>query len=247
MRYDAESGLWMEHQNTRIYRPQSPYFFLGAARLASRGHAVGGGGGGAGIAFVAANEGMVTGTSLGFALDVGTGADRCLLVGVQVSSAGTLSATYDGASMTLLESGSWFFGGGRYAAFRLVAPATGSHDVVVSSTVSGALRAAASTYTGVDQTTPEDATPADAAGNSSGRSMGLTTVTDDAWLVVMAGCQSSRDIAAGTGATLRSASGQDYAAMDSGALGSAGAHAISYALTGGSGEENGVVTALRPA
>jgi hypothetical protein len=83
------------------------------------------------------------------------GTDRVLLVGVVTDSTATSpSVTYNGVSMTLIaETASFTIDGltTDVSLFRLVAPATGANNVVVTG---GLCTAYARSYTGVDQTTP---------------------------------------------------------------------------------------------
>ena len=106
-----------------------------------------------------------------------TGSERLLLVAVSHvvifdDVPGTQSVTYNGVSMTSIASTNISTGFGRVLTqlFRLVAPATGAHDIVVTFSKTAYLGpTCAISYTGVDQTTPVDtgSTDNDATGGTS--------------------------------------------------------------------------------
>jgi hypothetical protein len=112
------------------------------------------------VAFDARSEGerATSGTSLTVS-HVCSGSNRVLYAAI-VSGSGseldlsTVTATYDSVSMAV------FFTDASVASrptrvFRLVAPNTGTHDIVFSWSGNNFLRAVAASYTGVDQSTPE--------------------------------------------------------------------------------------------
>ena len=113
-----------------------------------------------------------------------TGSDRILFVGVTVGTGMTVSGvTYNGVSMTqvaTLALGGAVFNNGYI--FRLVAPATGANNIVVTASADTFIYAAATSYTGVDQTTPIDVS---GTNSTTGTSLGLslTTTKDNDWLV----------------------------------------------------------------
>jgi hypothetical protein len=115
------------------------------------------------IAFNAASTGE---TGSGPSLTVShacSGSDRVLVVTVSTwtttDPAPTPTATYNGVSMTQITTHAFPFtlvdSFARITMFRLVAPATGANDIVISSATAEIVLSAAS-YTGVDQTTPFD-------------------------------------------------------------------------------------------
>lgn len=109
------------------------------------------------VVFDAASSGTTTGTSLTFAHTTTSSADRVIYVCVSIDAgiAFEPTVTYNSVSLTKLTE----IETDRYTGlWRLVAPATGSNDVVVSSLPGGGDESAiAMTFSGVDQTTPEDA------------------------------------------------------------------------------------------
>lgn len=117
---------------------------------------------------------------------------NCLLVftGWRRNDAQDLSSvTYNGVAMTSVytdNTGTTLFGGG-FSCHRLVAPSSGSHDVVATYTPNALNSAAilAVVLSGVDQTTPISASST--AADSSGASVVTTDVTSAAGKLVV-GC-----------------------------------------------------------
>lgn len=99
-----------------------------------------------------------------------TGSNRALYVACTLPNGGaditTATATYNSVSMTAISTQT---ATRQIRVFRLVAPATGANNIAVSWTGSDDLRCIAESYTGVDQTTPED-TPVAIDGSSGGTS-----------------------------------------------------------------------------
>ena len=101
-------------------------------------------------------------TSLSFSHTCSSSADRAIYVVTNNRDAGAgdvTGVTYNSVSLTELTGSPWGFGNSDLRVFRLVAPATGANDVVVTLDGSRPIIAAAISFTGVDQTTP-DGTPA---------------------------------------------------------------------------------------
>lgn len=101
------------------------------------------------------------------------------------ASSTVTGVTYGGVAMTQVGSAYRGAGGGRWiTAWILAAPATGSNNVVVSSSSSQNLRSSAYSYSGVDQSTPLDANNTAESGTGTTWSNTLTTVADNAWMIV---------------------------------------------------------------
>src|SRR5262245_53884091 len=95
-----------------------------------------------------------------------TGTDLYLKVGVSIDGSTTVSSvTYNGVSLTQLGVADDGTANTRSEVWRLVAPATGAHNVVVTLAAAAKFHCAASSYTGVHQTTPTG-TVATATGNT---------------------------------------------------------------------------------
>lgn len=143
-----------------------------------------------------------------------SGSDRALVVGVVANTADTVTgATYSGVSMTLVDKGT---SSGRWNyLFYLSAPATGANNIVVSSSESTFIEVNSASYTGVSQSgQPEVFGKNTTAGAATSKSLSLTTVTDNAWMV-MSGAGQSGSLAAGSSTTLRG-TGLIGAMLDSG-------------------------------
>ena len=161
------------------------------------------------------------------------GADRLLLVGVHCRSAvaDVTGVTFNGVSMTL-EGSNENTGVVGVQWYSLVAPATGTHDVVVSLGGYKLFSVVVYSLTGVDQTTPIEATDFSATnldGYGPGLSWSITTLTNNARIVTLAATKDDASpFTAGSGATvLQSADDAD------GSLGST-ALQIKDAATAGS-------------
>lgn len=113
-----------------------------------------------------------------------SGSNRILIVGVALRnnlSQTVSSVAYAGTSLTLIgvqNQGTI----DRVELWRLVAPATGANNVVVTLSASAKTACGAVSLTGVDQTSPIDQSGF-ALGTNSTPSVGVTTVANNAWLV----------------------------------------------------------------
>lgn len=147
------------------------------------------------LTFDAASSSNGTGTSLTFSHTVTAGgADRALFVGVGVMDSNDANRpvtgiTYNGVAMTKVDDEDTGSGTSERAElWRLVNPATGANNVVISTTGSvSRIMGGAASFTNVDQTTPIDAFAA-ANGGSSPATASVTAVTEGAAVLdVMAG------------------------------------------------------------
>jgi len=114
------------------------------------------------------------------------GSNRVLYVYVCIwdaTSPDTPTATYNGVSMTSLLSGLQNVSAGtenaRTELFRLIAPATGTHDIVVTITNSQEIDLAAISLTGVHQTTPENTPTYTEVDNAGSISQNVSSATDE--------------------------------------------------------------------
>lgn len=119
--------------------------------------------------------------------------------------------TYNTVAMTLADKfTAALASNNRYAyLYWLIAPATGAHNVVVTSTGTHFLLAGAASYTGAKATGQLDAHSAtDSGGAASTLTSSLTTIADNAWTVLCEeGTSAGGDPTAGTGLTRRAAEG----------------------------------------
>jgi uncharacterized repeat protein (TIGR01451 family) len=136
---------------TKAFRPLRCLVLLSFLLMATQVHAQG-------IAFDAAsnsNTGTVTAASLTWAHTIGAaGVNRILIVGVSIrnSSSQTVSnVTYNGTNLTLVGQ-STNSTNARVEIWRLIAPATGAHNVVVTLSAAARFVGGAASFTGVSQT-----------------------------------------------------------------------------------------------
>lgn len=179
-----------------------------------------------------------------------SGTDRLLVVKVGKRGAAgvTVTVTYGGASMTqqISQTGPNFQ---EVLIFTLIAPATGANNVVVtfSASVNQGF-ASASSYTGVDQTTPMDAAATGTSGTSATASHSITTVTDNAWVVDNVIVDAlSITMTAATGRTERTnqTNNQTFGTSDRGPISPAGSVTMDWTFT--SADWTIALAALRPA
>ena len=156
------------------------------------------------IAFdVATQGGFTSGTTHTFSHSC-TGSDRILFVqSFHNNTTDTQTGvTYNGVAMTLVNKATPATG--RYVyLWYLIAPATGSNSVVITSTASVALGGNASSYTGADQTTQPDASSVTTDALTT-KVSSVTTVADNCW-TVLAYIGNNANPTASTNSTLRAA------------------------------------------
>lgn len=131
-----------------------------------------------------------------------SGARRLLWVGVFAYSTNDVvsSVTYAGVAMTKRASRVESTRGYVYL-YSLENPATGANNVVVTSSSSVNLKAAAASYTSTSQTGVPDATAGKTVSNSQSASISVTTVAKNCWVVGY--FANASPIVAGSGTTKR--------------------------------------------
>ncbi len=202
------------------------------------------------IAYVSSTDGGNNGGSGNtrtFSHTTGSGTDRYLLVGVigDVTSGANdpVSVTYNGVSMTLLDSMKAVNGGNRYNyVWGLANPASGAHNVVVTFTGSHYILTGAIEYSGVqgvDVTTKSDAL-------TNSKTTSITTTANNSWPVIFSTTPGLLQTA-GSGATERAeAASQYWAWYDSnGPVTPAGAYSMNTTSFSGSGICH-IIIALKP-
>jgi len=175
-----------------------------------------------------------------------TGSLPFLIVGVVFyADPGSISASYNSVSMTqvgtLKQAAT---GNARIALFYLKAPATGTNTVSVTTGNSVNMWGASASYTGVDQTSPFDASNEDApAGASSSADISVTTVANNCWIFLSTGSSAGRAHTSGTNTLIRTDVGASYSALDTNAaITPAGATTVGATTT--SGNDNWVLQAM---
>ncbi len=157
------------------------------------------------IAFDAASTGTAgTSTSITVAHTC-TGSDRILFVGIATFDSGggqqVSGVTYNGVAMTQigtrrvagnLDNTLWY----------LIAPATGTNNIVASYASQAEVYLVAASYTGAKQTGQPDATAGNSGQSASAITAVVTTIADNCWVVMSATCN-SLGLAAGASTTSR--------------------------------------------
>lgn len=118
-----------------------------------------------------------------YAYTVGTGSNRILFVGV-VANVSITGVTYGGMAMTFISSSQ---NGSDLTAYLyyLIAPASGSNNVIVSAGSSGVILSGAVSYSGASQTGVPDASHTAIATGVTSWSDSVTTVADNSWAIAM--------------------------------------------------------------
>jgi hypothetical protein len=137
------------------------------------------------IAFDAASEGYASGTSLTVSHTV-TGSAPLLIacVGTNGTNDTVTGVTYNGVAMTQLGTVENTYN--RLYIYGLLAPATGTHDIVVSNSASVGIRLRAASYSGAKQSGLPDAVATWSTASGTSTTMTVTTTVADCWLVAMA-------------------------------------------------------------
>lgn len=196
------------------------------------------------IAFDAYSTGSTTGTSLTVSHTT-SGSNRILIVGVQTGTGGSslvTGITYNGTAMTNIDSS---IGNGvqRWLeTWYLIAPTSGTHDIVVSTSGSVFIQVVATSYTGALQSGQPDAHGTKASVSGSSFSHAITTVHGECWLVGFLE-NDGGTIVAGASTTLRSALG-GLALADSN--GTVAVGSVSLAYTGANADWNSLELSIQP-
>ena len=135
-------------------------------------------------------------TSLTFAYST-SGSNRYLTVSVIIDSSSTVTGvTYNGVAMTNLVS-IRNTGGHIVYIWGLVAPATGSNNVVVTASSSTTIGAGAIAFTGVNQTTPTSSPQTNQADAVTSSSLTVTSKVDDMVIDTIGSAISAPTVGAG--------------------------------------------------
>jgi hypothetical protein len=153
--------------------------------------------------------------------------------------------TYNGSEMTRIIRRVWL--GYYLSVYYLIAPSSGSNNVVVDRNNAAYTRAVASSYTGVSQTSPIDAsdgTLSDRSGTTMSAS--LTTIADNCWTIF--GCKIYYDPTATAGAAVREIYTKQFFVADSNAaITPAGSHTMSFSSPSTHDWSNKLIVSFKPA
>lgn len=177
-----------------------------------------------------------------------TGANLVLVAHFYAAASETMTATYNGVSMTQVSfSGSSGGGDGVYT-FILVNPATGAHNIVgtYSANVGNLHYGVGASYTGCAQGLQPDATNQTVTSSATSISTTVTTIANNAWIVGCAYGGNAAGFAAtgayniafhGTGGSTSALGWNAIATMDTnGAVTPAGATAVGLSMSGSANE-----------
>ena len=143
------------------------------------------------IAFDAAAAGFTTSTSSHTQSLTVSGTDRVLIVGTVSNGNAITGVTYNSVAMTELDSNINFAGSLDHQIWYLIAPDTGTNNIVASTSGSQNIFVTAASYTGVSQTGFPDNNNNNTVGSIDEYNTSLTPTVDDCW-VVLAACGGSR-------------------------------------------------------
>jgi len=137
----------------------------------------------------------------------------------------------------------------RLATFYMIAPDTGTHDMVV--TIDGTttwLRGVVATYQGVAQTSPVDVSDSVESTAGTTQTLALTTTVDNTWLVGLFDAVSA-GITAGSNTVLRAACTNDEPvhADSNSAQTPAGSHSLNFTESGSGNRKFILGAAIKPA
>ena len=138
--------------------------------------------------------------------------------------------TYGGAAMTLAAKVPGTAGVSRYLYFYyLVAPASGSNNIVVSASSSTYIRSNTVLYNGVAQISPVDIYTTNHSNSATSLTTTLVvsrTIDNSSWCILMA--QDPNGCVAGTNSTPRATTGGDYQTFDSNGISPAGSFSMTF-------------------
>lgn len=146
------------------------------------------------IALDAASSSSGTGTSLTWSHTTGSGSDRVLWVAVNINLGGdgdpVTGVTYNGVAMTQIVKRTTGGGGGAGCnpayLYYLAAPASGTHDIVVSCGSSQPIYGTGVSYTGASQS-GADSSAGGYFPNTSSATQNTTVVASNCWLISVGG------------------------------------------------------------
>ncbi len=127
-----------------------------------------------------------SGTSLSTSFTVGAGANRLLVVEAMIGSASDIltGVTFNSIAMTRIGISAATTDNQRVALYYLVAPASGAHNIVISTSGATRIDCRALSYTGVDQTnTLNEFSSNTATGTITGVTVSVTPTYTNTWVV----------------------------------------------------------------
>jgi hypothetical protein len=204
----------------------------------------------AAIAFDAVSSGATANagaTTLSFSHTVGaSGTNRIMIVGVSLETIGTTqvnSITYNGVSLTLI--GTITRNSIRSEMWRLLAPATGTHTVLITVSATTRFVAGAQSFTGVDQTTPHG-TFQSSSGNGFASTLTVTGSSTGELVVDVLGRDDPSNASVAAGQTQRWNQKTNKASGGGSTKPGASSVTMSWTVTGGANDWVMGAISLRP-
>lgn len=189
-------------------------------------------------------------TSLTYAVTIAA-SNEYLVVGAVDYGDYVTGMTYNGTSMTSLGSQAIVGGGGSVRAYGLANPSMGANNVVITkSTGSNFIPSVAGSYSGAAQTGQPEATGTNTASSASTLTVSATTLTDNAWMVLLGWNDNGGTMTASTGSTKRTQTPSygGFALFDSNAgISPAGSNSMTYTSTFTGGQTGFAVVIKEPA
>ena len=177
-----------------------------------------------------------------------SGSNGILYVGVYDGLNNVTGVTYNGVSMTLVNSFAMTGGAaGQYIRlYQLVSPATGANNVVITCSAAGNTYGNGVSYTSASQTGQPDAQNTGGASTGTSLTTSVTTTADNCWVVGFA--YMAGTISAGTNTTLRSTNaGGILAIFDTNAAQTPAGSKSVQTTSGTSGFNGHVIASFAPA
>lgn len=168
------------------------------------------------------------GTSISWNHGNTAGNKAILTAGVPLGA--TVTATYNGVSMTEVDKAQSPSPDGRYIyQFYIDNPPIGTSSVVINSSVSDFLDGTIATYTGMASGAPV-ATTTNTANGASSMTTSLNTTADNSWTVLSVRCNATAT--AGTGSTSRGTPTEAYYFDSNAAITPAGSYSMTVNASG---------------
>ena len=199
------------------------------------------------IVFDAASNSGFGGARSSFSwLHTTSGTNRLLYVGVTTVDDSVTGVTYNGVAMTLIDSQAASTGDSKVTTFYLVNPTSGSNTVEVTlggSEIANGSYAAAVSLTGVDQTSPLDA-----SNKAQAATVDVTVVAAQSWVIDTFARLASTVVTVGAGQTERWNAASDLGLRVAGSTEpNVSAGAVTMNWTGGSYAPCIVAASFKPA
>ena len=179
-----------------------------------------------------------------------TGSNRILVVAIGMDADTTCTVTYNGVSMTEIGNAQRSVGGVKTFLFYLIAPTTGTNNIVATLGTSTKVASGATSYTGAKQSGQPDSSTATFDDATLTFIVSTTVIAPDCWLVGGTRMQDGLAEPSGLGTTTRTedpttGAGQKTVVSDSNGTVGTGSQSLQW-LQGGLDNISGVVASIAP-